>query len=88
MLPNLRCVIKEKRFESELKRIKTNPRRADDFVEGPEWVLSRDPEQGTQVEEDPPVWFLGIEDDSSHLTAAIYYTFDENHVWLLSIRTI
>lgn len=86
MSAKLRQIIKEKRFERELGRIRTNPRRADDFVEGAEWILSRDPECGSQATEDPPVWFLGIEDESSHMTAGIYYIFNEHCVWLLSIR--
>jgi hypothetical protein len=56
-------------------------RRADEFMEGAETILSRNPEIGCQLE-DSKVWFV-----CGHtVDAALYYTFDDDRVYLLSIE--
>lgn len=56
-------------------------RRADEFMEGAETILSRDPEAGCPLE-GSQVWFI-----CGHtVDAALYYTFDADHVYFLSIE--
>jgi hypothetical protein len=58
-------------------------RRADEFLEGAETILSRQPESGFQLE-GSSVWFI-----SGHtVDLAIYYTFDDDNVYLLSVQRV
>ncbi len=84
----MHTVVREVRFERELHRLQPNLRRADEFVEGAEWVLARDPKTGYQVREGSPVWCLCINRELSLHPAVIYYTFDESHVYFLSIQVV
>ena len=55
--------------------------RADEFLEGAIAILAREPECGCRLE-GSQVWFV-----CGHtVDAALYYTFDENHVYFLSIE--
>ena len=77
----IRTVVYDKRFDEELRRINPHVQRADEFVNGAEVVLARNPECGCPLE-DSKVWFI-----CGHtVDAAIYYTFDEDHVYFLSIE--
>jgi hypothetical protein len=77
----IRTVVFDKRFEEELSQIEPHVRRADDFVEGAVTILARDPESGFQLG-DSQVWFI-----CGHtVDAALYYTFDADHVYFLSIE--
>jgi hypothetical protein len=65
-----------------MELLQPNIRRADEFVEGAETILSREPENGCQVESGSNVWFL-----CGHtVDIAIYYTFDGDHVYFLSAK--
>jgi hypothetical protein len=66
-----------------MARIEANVRRADEFVEGAETVLSRQPESGFQLDESN-VWFI----PGHTVDAALYYTFDEDKVYFLSIKKV
>ena len=74
------------RFERELAELLPNARRADEFIRGAEWCLSRDPESGTQVVHSTPVWYLPIDEVVGATQVAVYYTFDAERVFFLSIR--
>lgn len=64
-----------------MAKLEPNVRRADEFIEGTEAILSRDPEAGCQLGESK-VWFI-----CGHtVDAALYYTFDRDHVYFLSIE--
>jgi hypothetical protein len=77
----IRTIIREHRFELEMDYIEPNVRRADEFIEGAERILSRDPEVGCPLE-GSQVWFI-----CGHtVDAALYYTFDADHVYFLSIK--
>ena len=80
-----RDIVRTERFERELEEIEQDPRRADEFTEAVEWTLARDPTSGTQIREDPPIWFIPMVDLPFGSSVAIYYTFDDRKVWLLSI---
>jgi hypothetical protein len=79
----IRTIIYDPRFEQDLARIIPNVRRADEFLEGAEQILSRTPEAGYQLE-DSNVWFVG----GHTVDVALYYTFDADHVYLLSIERV
>ena len=77
----IRTIVYAARFVSEMTKIEPNVRRADEFIEGAETILSRDPEAGCPVD-GTQVWIV-----CGHtVDAAIYYTFDENTVYFLSIE--
>jgi hypothetical protein len=79
----IRTIIRDKRFEQEMAGIVRGVRRADEFLEGAETILSRQPESGFQLE-GSSVWFI-----SGHtVDLAIYYTFDDDNVYLLSVQRV
>lgn len=85
-MPVFRDVVRTERFERELQDLEKDPLRADEFTEAVEWTLARDPTSGTQIKVDPPIWFIPLVDLPFGSSVAIYYTFDDNKVWLLSIH--
>lgn len=60
-------------------------READDFVEGAEFVLARDPEVGSPLGEG--IWFLPMAPIGG-VQVALYYTFDDSMVTLLAIASV
>ena len=83
--PPFREVIREHRFERELRHLIRENRAADDFVSAAEIVLAHNPEIGSQVSE--KVWFLPMS-SIGDAQVSLYYTFDESTVWLLSIARV
>jgi len=77
-----RGVIREPRFEQEYEQLGFDAVRADEFTEGAEWILSREPQFGTKVARN--VWFLSVGPASENLN--LYYTFDERNVYFLSLQ--
>jgi hypothetical protein len=80
--PKLRTVIWQPLFEQELQQLGFDAVRADEFTEGAEWVLSRYPDAGTKLAKN--VWFLPVGRPS--LGLSLYYTYDENNVYFLSMK--
>jgi len=77
----IRTIVKDERFEYEMAKLEPNVRRADEFVEGAETILSRNPEAGCPLA-GSQVWFI-----CGHMVdAALYYTFDADNVYFLSIE--
>ena len=79
-----RSVIREHHFEKDLAAIIGDFEAADDFVAGAEWLLAQNPEIGFPIAEGSRVWFLPmapVEDAQ----VALYYTFDDSTVWLISL---
>ena len=85
-MPVFRDIVRTERFERELTDIEQDPQRADEFTEAVEWTLAREPTSGTQIKEDPPIWFIPMVDLPFGSSVAIYFTFDDRKVWLLSIH--
>ncbi len=86
MLPaEYREIIEEDRFKQELAQIINEPRRADEFIDGTKWLLTRSPEAGKQIGRSH-VWFIPAHPNQSILQVVIYYTFDSDFVNLLSIQ--
>ena len=86
MPEKIRQVVREHRFEDELRGLIAEAIPADQFVEAAEYLISRDPFIGSPTE-DPKVWAvpMALVDDAQ---VALYYTFDDTTVWLLSIARI
>jgi len=75
-------IVEEHRFSTELAALMADPVRADEFMEGAMWVLSRRPTSGRKLTDD--VWFLPM----TATNISLYYRFDDNNVYLLSIQLI
>ena len=85
-MPELpRQVIRERSFERELRALIQDAREADDFVEGAEYVLARDPQIGSPLGEG--IWFLPMA-PIGKAQPALYYTFDDSTVTLLAIASV
>jgi hypothetical protein len=84
----LRTIIKTPRFELELRDlVRQGARGADEFIDATEWALARRAEIGTRITTDnPPVWFLPVVEVARLSPLAVYYTFDNDCVILLSIQ--
>lgn len=82
----LRSVIRNETFAKQLQDIKPGARRADEFMRGIEWILSRHPESGTQVGPNYHVWAFPVLDALDLPELIVYYTFNDDNVWLLSIK--
>jgi hypothetical protein len=80
-----RQVIREHSFERELRALIQDARDADDFVEAAEFVLARDPEIGSPLDEG--IWFLPMA-PIGKAQVALYYTFDDSTVTLLAIAIV
>jgi hypothetical protein len=86
MPEHIRQVIRELRFEHELRDLIGEAIPADQFVEAAEFLLARDPLIGSPTE-DPGVWAMpmGLIEETQ---IALYYAFDDSTVWLLSIARV
>ncbi len=82
--PKMRTVVRDPRFEAEMKQIESHVEKADEFLRGAETILSRKPEAGHHLGGDSLVWFL----PGYTVGLSIYYTFDDEKVYWLSIRKI
>lgn len=82
----MRGIVREARFDEELAAIEPDARRADEFIEGAEWVLAHDPQRGTRVGPESCVWFLPMNDVPDAPSLILFYTFDTKKVYFLSIQ--
>ncbi len=87
MAERIREVIREHRFERELRALIGEAIPADRFVEAAEFLLGRDPLIGSPVDEEALVYFLPMAPIEGK-QISLYYTFDESTVWLLSIARL
>ena len=81
-MPNdkLRTIIREPRFDKELAAIEPDIERADDFLEGVETILSREPTFGHRLGHSNVYFIPGWAVDLN-----VYYAFNDDEVFLLSI---
>jgi hypothetical protein len=82
----IRRIVREHRFEDELRELIAEAIAADQFVEAAEFLIARDPLIGSRTE-DPRVWAMPMALVEGP-QVVLYYTFDERTVWLLSIIRI
>jgi hypothetical protein len=80
-----REIVEEHRFTDEIQAIEQDARKSDEFIDGAKWVLSREPRAGIRIGKGP-VWFLPIAESPLVDAVVLYYTFDADHVYFLSIR--
>lgn len=83
--PRYRTIVRMPRFDGELAVLRGNLQRGDEFVANAEFLLAANPFAGYQLIPSH-VWFLPLAERFGR--AAIYYTFSEESVWLLSIRAM
>jgi len=83
-LDKYRSIVKNPRFEQDLSQLEFDAVRADEFTEGAEFVLSRNPEYGTKITKD--VWFLPMWRPAEGRNVNLYYTFDQDHVYFLALQ--
>lgn len=81
-MSGMRTVIRTDQFSNRLPLVEPCAVRADEFLEGSEWVLARDPHQGVQLT--PRIWKLDL-NPSAGGDLTLYYTFDEENVFLIWI---
>jgi hypothetical protein len=82
----IRQIIREHRFERELRALIQEAIPADQFVEAAEYLLARDPLIGTPTD-DLLVWAMPMA-PIGDAQIALYYTFNNSTVWLLSISRV
>jgi hypothetical protein len=75
-------IVEEHQFLDELMLTRRDPVRADEFVDGVKRVLCRNPQAGTQIGE--RIWLIPM----AVWTHSIYYTFDDDSVYLHSIKAV
>ncbi len=75
-----RTIVREPRFEQELSANEADIERADEFLEGVENILCREPQHGHRLGNSHVYFIPGWTVDLN-----IYYTFNDNEVFLLSI---
>lgn len=80
-----RDAVYTEQFEIDLERIEGDARRADEFIRGVEWAICRNPREGRRVTNDVWAWPRRDLPGLPHLT--VFYTFNDQTVWLLAIRT-
>jgi hypothetical protein len=81
----LREIVEEHQFVKELQAIEKDSEKADEFIDGAKWALSRRAEIGTQIGKSH-VFFLPVAFSSAVGPVVLFYAFDENRVFFLSIR--
>jgi hypothetical protein len=79
-----RDVIHQETFVEQLHQIENNHHRADEFIRGVEWQLSKDPTSGDRITN--LVWAITFNNPPNSESLVLYYTFNENNIWFLSIR--
>lgn len=81
-----REVIYTEKYEKELRAIDSDVKRVDEFVRGVEWEICRFPETGKRKDESKNVWGKPINDLPDQPPVVLYYTFNDQYIWFLSIR--
>jgi hypothetical protein len=66
-----------------MARIVASVQQADEFLEGAETILSRNPRSGYRLE-DSNVWFIA----GHTVDVALYYTFDDDYVHFLAVEKV
>jgi hypothetical protein len=86
LVSGLREVVYEATFDTSLKEFSDDFFRADEFIRGAEWVLTRDPYSGNQIHAESIVWCLPVAAVDEFPAAMLYYTFNDRYVWMLDIH--
>lgn len=79
-----RDVIYTDQFTKELEEIESDIKRADEFVRGVEYLICQYPDRGKHRDSIKNIWAWAM---NEHPGAVLYYTFNDDTIWLLSIKT-
>lgn len=80
-----RTVIEEERFKAEIEAFGYDPKRMDEFLGGTIWAICHQPILG-RLTTVPGIMAIPIDGWATLIPdLVIYYKYDKNHVWLLSI---
>jgi hypothetical protein len=80
-------VVREEAFEEELLFLIPDAREADDFVEGAEFVLARDPQAGRFIGGEPELWFMPMAPIRGQ-QVSLLYTFNDLTVFFVGVRLV
>lgn len=80
----MRKLYQDDEFAKQYADLQQHVPRLDEFMRGLKHKLLTNPEFGTQIQHDPPVWFVGMPDIVAK-PIGVSYTFDDDRVVLLSI---
>ena len=80
-------VVREEIFEEELLFLIPDPREADEFVEGAEYLLARNPKAGDFIGGSPEIWVMTMAPVRG-LQVELFYTFNELTVFFVGIRPV
>jgi hypothetical protein len=80
----MRTCVWEPGFEAELRRIEPNPELADEIMSGVEWVLAREPKNGTRLP-NSELWYIVARDIPRQRHLVIFYASNPEKVFFLSI---
>jgi len=82
-----RTIREEPLFRQQLAKIEPSARRSDEFLEGAREALSRNPSTcGRPTAPWSAVWRMVTNDAAPITPLVLYYAFDANDVYLLSIE--
>jgi len=73
----MRKLYYDDQFARQLSELELHVPRIREFLRGLASKLKRNPEFGTQVRDNPPVWFAGMP-DLIEQPLGVSYTFDDN----------
>jgi len=82
-LPRLQ-VIHAIEFDEQLYRLIPDPELADEFIEAAKYVLAMNPESGMAVSPVGKTWYLPMAPVDGR-RVSLFYTFDEEAVFLLAV---
>ena len=77
----MREIVRDRRFEKEMSEIEPSVKRSDEFLRGTEEIISKIPEEGHRLK-NSRVWMI----PGPLVDLVLYYTFDKNKVYFLSIK--
>jgi hypothetical protein len=71
-------------FDEQMKAVPGGFFRADELIQGVEWLLCHDPTIGTHIHGD--IWFIPAGDVPGMPRVGIYYSFTDSVVTMKSLR--
>ena len=80
-------VVREEAFEEELLFLIPDAREADEFVEGAEYILARDPLAGRFIGGEPELWFMPMAPIRGQ-QVSLLYTFNDLTVFFVGVRLV
>lgn len=75
-------------FDSELAELHSDWFRAEEFVQGVEWVLVHDPTAGRRLSDYSMLWCISVAAIDDVPSAMVYYSFDDTAVYFHSIKVL